>query len=734
MQRPDQLIEHSLMPLRLNYQNKRNLVRGRRLLHWVFPALSQARTSGENLRRQIFVSILSLVAAPFMILFAWLEYAGGSWFMVPLLLGGAVILVAIFLLTRLNYAELTLSRITLAYISLIAVIPVLLDRGAYQMFYLLLIPLVAVFVFGLREGAVWGVAFLATILVLMNPAIGFDLPNMRDAKLDFIIAYVIMFGFSLGYEALRQRAQSIADEHNQRLRDEHTRLMQAQQRQKKGEERFRRYASLASDWLFELDADLRLTYISQRFEQISGIPIETMIGRDILRLIDSYQNCNGEAHKQRLVQHKPYRDFRYSFKTGNGNQVYVMTRGEPIFNEQGDFQGYIGTTTDITAHEAFQEEIRNKDRTLHHMQKIDAIGQLTSGVAHDFNNLLTVVKGNLELITYQAKDQVDAEAIEAIATATRQAADLTSKLLAFSRQQPLASDAIDLSNTLEEFSSLIRRSIGETIALNVITAPDLMPCAADRSQLESAILNLALNGRDAMDGKGKLTITAKNHVIEADRDVEPGKYVRISVIDEGKGMSEDMIDKVTEPFFTTKAAGEGTGLGLSMVYGFAVQSGGKLEIESAEGIGTRVSLILPQSSWALARDAVRSKPKPVAENPSRSVLMVEDESNVQKIVGRMLKMLGHTTTICTNAEEALEILGDNSPDFLITDLMLGTGLNGIDLADQVRVTHPNMKIVLMSGYPEEILGKRGESEFSYELLRKPFGLNDLSELLARLID
>ena len=398
-------------------------------LRWFLPDLTDHELSNEVLRRRIFVSVLSITAAPVMIFFAWLEHNGGAWFMVPLLGCGSALLFVTYYLLRTGQADLGISRIALAFISIVALIPVLLDRGPHQMFYLLLIPLIAVFVFGIIEGAIWGATFLTLIFLATHPEIGVNLPSLAGSKLDFVSAYLITFGFSLGYETLRQKTQDIADQNNQNLKNEHAQLLTAQQDLLKNEERFRRYTRIATDWLFELDADLNITYISSKFEEVTGIWIHRQLGKNVLTLIHRYGDCDTEAHRRGVLNHEPFRDFRYSLISSTGKKVWVMTRGEPLFSETGKFLGYIGTGTDVTAYEEFQEEIRTKDRTLHHVQKIDAVGQLTSGVAHDFNNLLTIISGNLELIRFQAKDNVDTEAIDAIASASNQAADLTSKLL-----------------------------------------------------------------------------------------------------------------------------------------------------------------------------------------------------------------------------------------------------------------------------------------------------------------
>lgn len=718
-------------------QPKRHLVQLRKLSRWILPTLNDDSVADENLRRRIFISYLSLIGAPLVFWFSWLEYPNltsgePDWFMFPLLMVGSLLLSAVFFCLRKGYVEVFLSRLTLGYFVIVAFSQILLDRGEHSLFYFLILPLVAVFVLGLREGVVWGLVILVSTLILLDPVTGFDLVNTRTATVDFIGAFLVVMSFSLGYESLRVRAQRVADERTRKLRTERKRLIGMQKEILSREDKLRQYAAMASDWLLETDEDFKLVYVSSRFERVTGIRLEEVVGQSIFRLIERYHSCDQQLLCQKFEEHEIFRDFRYSIQGRGGKTIHVVSRGEPVFDSDGCFSGYLCTNSDMSEYVEFQEEIRSKDRTLHHVQKLDAIGQLTSGVAHDFNNLLTVIKGNLEFMRLGADGNWDLESVNAIESAADQASDLTSKLLSFSKQRPMETDAVEPGSALAELSTLIRHSIGEKMELEVIVSPEVRPCLVDRSQLDSAVLNLVLNARDAMDGEGRLVITAKNHIVRADdADLTPGNYVKVSVIDGGKGMAPNVVDKVTEPFFTTKPLGEGTGLGLSMVYGFVSQSGGKLQIESAEGIGTNMSMILPQALTQQSREEEHDE-KTHSAGDCRLALMVEDEVSVQKIVGRMLRLMGYETMICSTAEEALVVLQDYRPNLVLTDMMLGTGMNGMSLADRVTDLYPETLILLMSGYPEEILDQREADESQYELLRKPFGYKELSRTLHHL--
>lgn len=705
----------------------------RKLALWLFPVLERTGVvASRKLRRQVFVSVECLLAAPFLVWLGWRESEAGTSFLSPLLLAGAVMLMLVFVAVRRGFAELVLTRFVLAYFSIVALLPVLLDRGPHQLYYLLLLPLIAVFVLGVKEGVVWGILVLVGALLLMDPAIGYSLPATEIGKTDFVVSYLILFTFSIGYESVLMRMEDISAQQNDRLQKDRKRLIDVQRELVIRESSFRKYADLATDWLFETDASLNLTYISPRFERATGHRAAEFVGKPVSLMIDRYERCDRDAHIAAYENHQPFRDFRYCLKSLDGRQLFVMSRGEPVQDADGQFSGYLCTSSDVTDYEMFQEGVRRKDRTLNHVQKLDAIGKLTGGVAHDFNNLLMVIKGNLEFLRFSANESWDMASVESIDSAVEQASDLTEKLLTFSKQQPLAHDSIDLVEALEDVSPLLRHSLGERISLEVVTSPDICRCLADRSQLGTAILNLALNARDAMEDKGRLVITARNLTLDESRNnLEPGNYVIVSVIDEGMGMPQNIVEKAAEPFFTTKAMGDGPGLGLSMVYGFVTRSGGSLQIESVEAVGTKVSLILPQATKQAPPDFTLVADRNEAGESMRAI-MVEDESSLQNIVDRMLRLMGYETVICNNAEEALVVLKDYTPDLLLTDMMLGAGMDGMDLADQVKSRFPDARILMMSGYPQEILERRNNRDVQHELLRKPFGYKDLCDTLDEL--
>jgi signal transduction histidine kinase len=382
---------------------------------------------------------------------------------------------------------------------------------------------------------------------------------------------------------------------------------------------------------------------------------------------------------------------------------------------------------DITERERVEEQLRQA-------QKMEAVGQLTGGVAHDFNNLLTIILGNLQLIAERSEDPSVEVMAESAINASMRGSKLTQRLLAFSRKQTLAPAVIEVDRLVAGMTDLMRRTLGETIEIEAAGDDDLWICEADPSQLENAILNLALNARDAMPDGGKLIIeTANVKLGEADdaawNDVPPGDCVRVSVSDTGAGMSGEVIDHVFEPFFTTKDVGAGSGLGLSMVHGFINQSGGHVAIDSTEGVGTTVNLYLPRSSKTRATAQPSTKKKdPMSQG--EKVLVVEDDPGVRELTIHMLADLGYDTFEAADGKEAIEVL-QRTPGIhlLFSDVGLPGGMSGIDIAREAIKILPNIKILFTSGYADDVLSRHSGIDVNAELVHKPFRKEELAQKL-----
>lgn len=379
------------------------------------------------------------------------------------------------------------------------------------------------------------------------------------------------------------------------------------------------------------------------------------------------------------------------------------------------------------------------EEALNHAQRLESVGQLTGGIAHDFNNLLTIIQGNLQVLEdhpAMAADPMAPQLLGAAMRASRRGAELTSKLLAFSRRQVLQPTRVDVAALLESLADMLRRTLDQRIRITVQVDPGCPPCMADPGQLESALLNIAINARDAMAVGGELNFSARRceslpaAVLAELQDSRPQAYLQIAIADTGAGMPDAVKERAFEPFFTTKEAGRGTGLGLSTVYGFAKQSRGAALLDSTLGQGTTVSLLLPVHA-----DPVREEDDGSAAcgrvPPGLRVLLVEDEPEVRSVVTSFLRSLGCEVNAVSNAELALAALGgDARYGLLLTDIALGAGLRGTQLAVQAQQRWPDLPVLLMSGYSSELLDANEAS--AWDLLRKPFTREDLARAVARL--
>lgn len=394
-------------------------------------------------------------------------------------------------------------------------------------------------------------------------------------------------------------------------------------------------------------------------------------------------------------------------------------------------EGFVLTISDIT------ERVR-ADAAARDAQRLQAIGQLTGGIAHDFNNLLTIILGNLEVAsTHLKKGSPTMTRIERAIWGVQRGAALTQQLLAFARRQPLAPATIDLSLMLADMANLLRRSLGGHVEIRVVEAGGLWPAIADPTQLESALLNLALNARDAMPEGGVLTIEASNTTLDPEyarqhAEVTPGDYVMLAVADTGCGMTDEVAARAFDPFFSTKQPGQGTGLGLAMVFGFAKQSGGHVTIESAPGAGTTVRLYLPRAV-AAALPTTR-QPGDAAELPqgSATILVIEDEEAVREVTAAMLRDLGYRVIEAADGAAAARVLAEyeGRVDLLLVDIVLPGGARGNEVAHSLARTRPGIRVLFMSGYPENAIVHGGRLDAGVLLIGKPFQREQLARRVA----
>ena len=388
---------------------------------------------------------------------------------------------------------------------------------------------------------------------------------------------------------------------------------------------------------------------------------------------------------------------------------------------------------DITDDKERAAALEIAEGSLRQAQKMEAVGQLTGGLAHDFNNLLTTINGSLELIERSvAAGQVDKlERLLAMARgAVKRAAALTHRLLAFSRLQTLAPKPVDVNRLTTDMEEMIRRTVGPAVHLECVGAVGLWPTLADPGQLENALLNLCINARDAMPDGGQLTIETANRSMDeraaGQRELAPGEYISLSVTDTGVGMTAEVIAKAFDPFFTTKPLGSGTGLGLSMVYGFAHQSGGQVRIYSEVGVGTTVCVYLPRHHGEVEKD-VGEEVSPQQAGTGEVVLVIDDEPTIRTLLVELLRESGYQTLESPDGPSGLRLLQHaGQVDLLITDVGLPGGMNGRQVADAARLTRPDLKVLFITGYAENVVVGNGHVERWMSVLTKPFELHALT--------
>lgn len=467
----------------------------------------------------------------------------------------------------------------------------------------------------------------------------------------------------------------------------------------------------------------------------------------------TYLNAEAERLLQRSRQELLGRNMWEAFPGGSESpafEVYRRARAENRMMSAEFFYEPLGVWFAIRAYPHAQgltiyfqnitQRIETEEK-LRQSQKMDAIGKLTGGVAHDFNNLLTVILGNADAVMDLPDAMVPPpvrKQVGLIRVAGERAAELTHRLLAFARRQPLDPMETDINELLRGFDDLLQRTLGSGIEIRLHCAPALWSAVVDRHELQNAILNLAINARDAMPTGGLLTIASDNVVLgeseAAQLDLAPGDYVAVSVEDTGEGMSEEVAARAFEPFFTTKPEGKGSGLGLSMVYGFARQSGGQARIDSTPGTGSRISIYLPRAAGAADETPADSGP-PAYRGGGERILLVEDDDLVREHTVSCLQRLGYIVTACADGAGALACLEEGcNPDLLLTDVKLAGGMGGRDVAEQARQRCPQLKVLYVSGYTENAFEHDGRVEQGICLLGKPFRIEELALRLRELLD
>ncbi|WP_119167161.1 PAS domain S-box protein [Algihabitans albus] len=509
----------------------------------------------------------------------------------------------------------------------------------------------------------------------------------------------------------------------------------AEEQLRAGEERYRSLYTRTPVMLHSIDAEGRLLSVSDFWLEKLGYSRDEVVGKQATNFMtpESAYRATAQALPE-LLRTGACKDLEYQIVTKSGEVLDILSSAVAEYDEAGDFSRSMEVLTDITKRKVVE-------RQLVQAQKMESVGQLTGGLAHDFNNLLGIVMGNLELLEQSVAEDKDAERwIEAALAAVERGAELNRRLLAFSRRQTLETQSVDPNPLIEGLGTLLRRTLGESIAFEYRLGQQIPLVRSDPNQLESAILNLAVNARDAMPKGGRLTIETEHVHLDDDyasreSEVAPGDYVVLSVTDNGDGIPADEIDKVFEPFFTTKDVGKGSGLGLSMVYGFIKQSGGHVRVYSEVGVGTTVRLYLPVQDGGLDEAPTSILETTELESGQETVLVVEDQLEVRTVAVSLLRNLGYRVLEAESGPQALLILEeDREIDLLFTDIVMPGGMDGTQVGKAARKLRPDLPVVYATGYAEAAVLRQGEVTTAQNLVTKPYRRKELAHKIRQAFD
>jgi PAS domain S-box-containing protein len=496
--------------------------------------------------------------------------------------------------------------------------------------------------------------------------------------------------------------------------------------------------------LFLLSPDGRVVSWNPGAERLKGYSESEIVGQPLATFFTAEDQAKGiPTHALEIAG----RDGRYESEgwrvRKDGTKFWALAVLDAIRDEEDSLLGFVKITRDMTERVEAERKLREAQEQLAASQKMEAVGQLSGGIAHDFNNLLMIVIGNLETAQRQAGKTPGGNAAlaRALSNAMRgaqRAAALTSRLLAFSRRQPLDPKPVDVNKFLSGATDFLQRTLGEQIEVEAVQSAGLWQVEVDPNHLESALVNLAINARDAMPNGGKLTLEGANVFVDEDYSrVNPelpiGQYVVICVSDTGTGMAADVLNRAFEPFFTTKELGHGTGLGLSQVYGFVKQSGGHVKIYSELNQGTTVKIYLPRMHGR-APDEIREQEEIVAAEQSETILIVEDDPDLRGYLADVLRGLDYRVIATPNADAALELLRSDRPiNLLLTDIVM-PGRNGRELGKEVERLRPGLRVLYMTGYSRSAVVHHNRLDEGVELLQKPVSQAQLATRVRAVLD
>jgi two-component system CheB/CheR fusion protein len=518
------------------------------------------------------------------------------------------------------------------------------------------------------------------------------------------------------------------------LRRERSKRLVVEAELRESESRYRAIFETAVDAIVVSDQHGTIREFSRAAERMTGYAAAEVIGRNMRVLLPPNLRQEHERSTARYLW--TVRELEVCRKDGSVFPAHLSIAEWWA----GGHRHFTGILRDLTHEKRELLERTKLEAQLHQAQKMEAIGNLTGGMAHDFNNMLGVIIGNIDLLRDLKNDDPDVDELtrEALDAAFR-GAELTRRLLAFARQQPLQPHRVDVNELVSGITRLLSRTLGEDVEISLHLSRELWPIVVDPAQLEASLTNLATNARDAMPDGGRLMVVTGNRCLDDDyaaqhTEVVPGGYVMIEVSDTGSGMTQEVVDRIFEPFFTTKSRDKGTGLGLSMVFGFIKQSGGHISVYSEPGIGTTFRLFMPrmtEDASAYEEDRV----VPLAAGKGETVLVVEDNAALRRVVARQLGELGYRVLAAENASAGLQLMEQQSIDLLLTDVVMPGGVNGRELARRARQRWPGIKVIFTSGFSEARLnGDAGPLSSFTPLLGKPYRKEELASAAREALD
>ncbi len=561
-------------------------------------------------------------------------------------------------------------------------------------------------------------------LIVSHRIIGVPLSRLRES---IELAKSRNVRVPVRWEA-RDELGAVVQAYNEMLQSQE----KAERALQESERRYRGIVETALEGVLQIDRQGRVRYANVRAAALLGKDPEALQGFDLADAVDEDSREEyGALFRDGASGMRRRAEIR--FDCGEAGKRWILVSVNPNYTADGSFAGLLAMLSDITDRKEREERLRES-------QRMEAIGKLTGGIAHDFNNLLAVIMGNLELLVERLGSPEQSRLAKRALHAAERGAMLTQRLLAFSRRQALHPETVDMNELVRNVADLLNRSLSENIDFDLRMEEDLWRCRVDPAQMENALLNLVLNARDAMPDGGTVCVSVGNFrfqetgsVPHGHGDMLPaGDYVRLVVSDNGCGMSEQVMERVFEPFYTTKSVGKGTGLGLSMVYGFVRQSGGAIYVDSTLGEGTTVTIYLPRAMQGEAPCAPRKDTAPLWLGNGELVLLVEDDASVRELTRSQLVALGYRVVEASEGQEAIDLCAypDMQPDLVLADIILRGGIDGIETAERIREIYPDVAVAFMSGRkPDEEKLSRLSRLGATDILSKPFRKRDLAAAL-----